>query len=48
MSVHELVGEALKLMGIGVGMVFMVLAIFYGLVRALMMLFPGKTEKEND
>jgi Na+-transporting methylmalonyl-CoA/oxaloacetate decarboxylase gamma subunit len=48
MSVHEMVGEALKMMGIGVGMVFGVLAIFYGLVMALMMLFPATEANKDD
>jgi Na+-transporting methylmalonyl-CoA/oxaloacetate decarboxylase gamma subunit len=46
MDTGAMAAEALKLMGAGVGMVFAVLAIFYGLVRALMFLFPGK--REND
>lgn len=38
----SLVAQALKLMGVGIAMVFAVLAIFYGLVRALMFLYPEK------
>ena len=46
MTVQELVPQALKLMGVGVGMVFAVLAIFYGLVKALMFVFPAKKDGE--
>jgi Na+-transporting methylmalonyl-CoA/oxaloacetate decarboxylase gamma subunit len=42
-----MVAEALRLMGAGVGMVFAVLAIFYGLVRALMILLPVKPDREG-
>ena len=41
--------EALKLMGMGVGSVFVVLAIFFFLIKALMFIFPqeeGKTEED--
>lgn len=48
MAVNALVFEALKLMGIGVGMVFAVLAIFYGMVKALMFLLPEKQKEENE
>lgn len=42
MYAQSLMAEALRLTGLGMGMVFAVLATFYGLVRALMALFPGK------
>jgi Na+-transporting methylmalonyl-CoA/oxaloacetate decarboxylase gamma subunit len=42
MYVRSLMAEALRLTGLGMGMVFAVLAVFYGLVRALMALFPLK------
>jgi Na+-transporting methylmalonyl-CoA/oxaloacetate decarboxylase gamma subunit len=48
MNVQDMIVQAFKLMGVGVGMVFAVLAIFYGLVRALMFIFPAKHEDSND
>jgi hypothetical protein len=48
MPVSDMVKEALRLMGAGVGMVFGVLAIFYGLVKALMFLFPEKPDVDGD
>lgn len=39
-----LVISAMKLMAVGVGMVFAVLAVFYGLVKGLMFLFPEKKD----
>ena len=39
--------EAIKLMGVGVGTVFAVLALFFGLVKLLLKLFP-KTKDEED
>lgn len=38
--------EALKLMGVGVGTVFMVLALFYGLVKLLLKLFPKGAQED--
>jgi Na+-transporting methylmalonyl-CoA/oxaloacetate decarboxylase gamma subunit len=40
--------EALKLMGVGVAMVFAVLAIFYVLIKALMVLLPDKQDDTGD
>jgi Na+-transporting methylmalonyl-CoA/oxaloacetate decarboxylase gamma subunit len=48
MNVNQLVSQALRLMSAGFSMVFLVLAIFYGLVKALLILFPAKEEKEED
>ncbi len=42
MYVRDLFAAAMKLTGLGLGMVFAVLAVFYGLVRALTALFPAK------
>ena len=36
---------ALKLMGVGVGSVFAVLALFFGLIKILITLFPRKGEE---
>lgn len=44
----EMFFEALKLMGVGVSMVFAVLAIFYGLIKGLMFLFPAKRDIAED
>ncbi len=41
-------GEALKLMGVGVGMVFAVLAIFYLLIKGMMFLLPAKPEEKPE
>ena len=38
--------EALKLMGVGVGTVFAVLALFYGMIKLLIKFFP-KTKDED-
>ena len=35
--------EALKVMGIGVGVVFVMLAVFYLMIRVLMRIFPPGT-----
>lgn len=40
--------EALKVMGIGVGSVFAVLAIFFGMIKALMVLLPAKRASDED
>jgi hypothetical protein len=47
MDVHALVLEALKLTSAGLGMVFAVLAVFFGLVKALMFLFPIKKDHDT-
>ncbi|MDP4110100.1 MAG: OadG family protein [Bacillota bacterium] len=38
----QMIIEAFKLMGIGVGTVFLVLAIFYFLIIGLLKIFPAK------
>lgn len=42
MNIGEMFAEALKLMGVGVSMVFAVLAAFYLIIKALMLLLPEK------
>lgn len=39
--------DAFRLMGTGVGMVFFVLAVFYGLVKALMVLLPAEQDGKD-
>jgi Na+-transporting methylmalonyl-CoA/oxaloacetate decarboxylase gamma subunit len=40
--------DALKLMGTGIGVVFMVLAVFFTVIKILMKAFPSdKEEKEQ-
>jgi Na+-transporting methylmalonyl-CoA/oxaloacetate decarboxylase gamma subunit len=46
MNVTGMILEALKLMGIGVGSVFVVLSLFFFMVKGLVALFPEKPEKE--
>ncbi len=46
MSIGTMFVEALKVMGIGVGSVFAVLAIFFGMIKGLMALLPSK-QSEN-
>ena len=41
-----MVAEALRIMGIGVGMVFAVLTVLYLMIRALIKLFPHKKKEE--
>ena len=40
-------GEALRIMGVGFGSVFFVLALFFGIIKALMVLLPAKQDKEE-
>lgn len=41
MEFAELFGQAIKLTVVGTMMVFAVLAIFYGLIKLLLWVFPG-------
>lgn len=43
----QMLMEGLKIIGIGIGGVFTVLALFYGMIRALTAMFPEK-EKTDD
>lgn len=36
--------EAIKIMGVGMGTVFFVLLVFFGLVKAMQAIFPYKDE----
>ncbi len=38
--------DAFQLMGVGVGTVFAVLALFYGLIKLLIKLFPKSGEED--
>lgn len=41
--------DALKLMGTGIGVVFIVLAVFFVVIKILMRIFPsGKAEKGKE
>jgi Na+-transporting methylmalonyl-CoA/oxaloacetate decarboxylase gamma subunit len=48
MDIGTMFLEALKLMGVGVGMVFAVLAVFYLLIKTLMILLPEKRESKPE
>ena len=48
MEANEMLIKALELMGIGVGGVFLVLAVFYGLVLLMRKLFPAKDGDEGN
>ncbi|MGI5878761.1 MAG: OadG family protein [Christensenellales bacterium] len=39
--------EALKVMGIGVGVVFVMLAVFYLMIRVLMRIFPARDDGDT-
>ncbi len=43
---RDMVWESLKTMGIGMGGVFLVLMVFYLVVKGLLRVFPEKTEQE--
>lgn len=45
MNVGEMVIQGLQYMGTGVGIVFLVLAIFYGVIKLMMKIWPPKEEK---
>jgi Na+-transporting methylmalonyl-CoA/oxaloacetate decarboxylase gamma subunit len=42
MSVSEMISQGLNYMGIGVGVVFVVLAVFFGVIKLLMKIWPPK------
>ena len=42
MDVSQMLAEGLKVMGIGVGIVFFVLALFYFIIKAMMKIWPAK------
>ena len=42
MSVGEMVVEGVKYMGIGVGIVFAVILLFFGLIKLMMKIWPAK------
>ena len=48
MSTEVMIVKALELMGIGVGSVFVVLAVFYGMVLLLRKIFPAKDGDEGN
>ncbi len=48
MDMGAMFSEALKVMGIGVGSVFAVLAIFFGLIKGLMVLLPAKKANNDE
>ena len=45
---NEMIQSALGIMGIGVGSVFVVLAVFYGMVLLLRKLFPARDGDEGN
>ena len=48
MSTQEMLIKALQLMGLGVGSVFVVLAVFYGLVMLMRKVFPARDGDEGN
>lgn len=42
MNVTEMIGQGLTYMGIGVGVVFVVLGVFFGAVKLLMKIWPPR------
>lgn len=42
MNVGEMLGQGVQYMGIGVGVVFAVLAVFVGVVKLLLKIWPPK------
>ncbi len=48
MSTQEMLIKALELMGMGVGSVFVVLAVFYGLVILMRKVFPARDGDEGN
>ena len=48
MTTQVMLMKALQLMGLGVGSVFLVLAVFYGLVVLMRKLFPARDGDEGN
>ena len=48
MTTQTMLVKALELMGLGVGSVFLVLAVFYGLVVLMRKLFPARDGDEGN
>lgn len=46
MTVSEMILQGLEYMGIGVGVVFTVLAVFFGVIKLLMKIWAPKEEKQ--
>ena len=42
MNVGEMLGQGVQYMGIGVGVVFVVLAVFVGLIKLMLKIWPPK------
>lgn len=42
MSVGEMIIKGLETMGIGIGIVFAVILLFYGLIKLMMKIWPAK------
>ena len=47
MDISGMVLEGVKFMGIGVGVVFVVLALFFVIMKVMMKLWPAKEDTEN-
>ncbi len=41
-DVGYLIGEGLKTMGIGIGVVFVVILVFYAVIKLMMKIWPAK------
>ncbi len=48
MDISDMVLEGVKYMGIGVGVVFVVLGLFFVIMKVMMKLWPAKEDKETN
>jgi Na+-transporting methylmalonyl-CoA/oxaloacetate decarboxylase gamma subunit len=42
MDVGAMLSEGIKTIGMGIGVVFVVIAVFYGLIKLMMKIWPAK------
>ena len=47
MDISGMISEGVKFMGIGVGVVFVVLGLFFVIMKVMMKLWPAKEDKES-
>jgi len=47
LMVIQMVLEALKIMGLGVASVFAILALFFGLIKLMLAIFPDKNPESK-
>lgn len=48
MDVSAMVNEGLRTMGTGIGVVFVVLAVFYLVIKLMMRLFPARESDKGE